>query len=125
MSAPRHILVIDDDIDTQVRLTVALQSEGFEVTCASDAVTCLAVVRRTHPDLILLDLGLPGGSGLDVLRRVRQISALMTTPVVVFTATETNAARDAAIKAGANEFLGKTATRDQVLGAIGRCLGQA
>ena len=63
----KSILVIDDDPDLALGLAVRLRAAGYDVSAAPDAITGFAKVRNEEPDLVLLDLGLPGGDGLTVL----------------------------------------------------------
>jgi two-component system, OmpR family, response regulator len=66
------ILVADDSHFQIALLTTALQEKGFEVVVAQDACQAGMVARRTAPDAIVLDINMPGGSGIEVLRRLRR-----------------------------------------------------
>jgi two-component system KDP operon response regulator KdpE len=68
------VLVIEDDVDISRLLGMQLRAGGYEAAYASDAVTAMTVARKERPDLILLDLGLPGGGGLLVLQRLRTVA---------------------------------------------------
>jgi DNA-binding response OmpR family regulator len=85
-------------------------------------VLALSLARKEKPDLILLDMGLPGGSGLTVLERLRGISGLGGIPVIVVSATDAN--KEHALSAGAEEFLQKPVDGDVLLAAIRRTLGE-
>ena len=71
MALPRHILVVDDDADVRVILTTALEMEGYAVSAAADGEDALAHVAADAPDLILLDLRMPGLSGWDVAEALK------------------------------------------------------
>ena len=68
-----RVLVIDDDQELTSMLQEFLASEGFEVDCAADAASGLAAIRERPADLLVLDVMLPGSSGFDLLRSLRQI----------------------------------------------------
>ena len=117
------ILVIEDDVDISRLLGMQLRAGGYEAAYASDAVTAMTVARRERPDLILLDLGLPGGGGLLVLQRLRAIAELAATPVVVVTARTDASGEQDARAAGAVDFLRKPVDADELTAAIERALG--
>ena len=94
----KTILVIDDDPDLAMGLAVRLRSHGYDVSAAPDAITGFARVRNDSPDLVLLDLGLPGGDGLGVLERIRTNMHSQLIPVIVLTA------RDLSFQAQAREL---------------------
>ena len=71
-STARHILVVDDDTRIRTLLSWQLEAEGYAVRCTGDGAEGLERIGRDRPDLVILDLSLPGMGGLDVLRRVRQ-----------------------------------------------------
>src|SRR5437879_8536799 len=82
----RHkILVIEDDAVARADLQARLEANGYVVARAAEAASALTVVSRVHPDLILLDLGLPAGDGYLVLERLRKIKALASIPVLIVT----------------------------------------
>jgi DNA-binding response OmpR family regulator len=94
------IAVIEDDADIRGLLERTLRNAGYETTFARDAVSALAVIRKSSPDLIVLDIGLPGGDGFVVLERLSQFDALAMIPVVVITARTQEATRRRAEDAG-------------------------
>ena len=79
----KQILVVDDDRTTVHLMVTRLRSRGFEATAAYDAMQAVMHARRTAPDAILLDLYMPGGSGLDVLRRLRAMTPTASTPILI------------------------------------------
>lgn len=82
MSAPR-ILIAEDDPFLQDVLSETLQRAGFEVTCVADGASALVRIKARRPDLLLLDLVLPGVDGFEVLRRVRADAPTRDLPVAV------------------------------------------
>ena len=81
----RRILVIEDDHDVALVISAVLETEGYQVVTARDADSAFRVAHRERPDLITLDIGMPGGGGGVVLDQLRADPATMTTPVVVIT----------------------------------------
>jgi two-component system cell cycle response regulator len=102
-----RILVIDD-IDANVRLLEAkLTADYYEVLTATDGVTGLALAAAEKPDIILLDVMMPGMDGFQVCRRLKEDAATRHIPVVLVTALDGRADRIAGLEAGADEFLTK------------------
>jgi two-component system response regulator len=107
----RMILVIDDS-PTDIELTImAFEAIGREinVSSATDGKTALAMIRNGHglPDLILLDLKMPGMDGIEVLREIRADDRLRDLPVVVVTSSSIPSDKTEALAAGASDYLEK------------------
>ncbi len=125
MIAPmRHtILVADDEAVLRALAHATLAADGHDVLEAADGDEALELARRARPDLIVLDLMMPGRSGFDVLLELRADPRLAATPVVMLTARSRAADREAAIAAGADCFLAKPfsprALREVVAGLLG------
>ena len=100
-----RVLVVDDDPPLQRMLTRTLTAEGFAVTVAADGGAALADVERLAPDVIVLDVGLPGLDGLSVCRRLRGKG--LVTPILMLTARDAVADRVAGLEAGADDYLVK------------------
>jgi two-component system KDP operon response regulator KdpE len=116
------VLIADDDRVTVQWASSVLKANGHEVTAAYDGMQAVMLAMRTPPDAIILDIGMPGGSGLTVLQRLRASTKTGTIPVVVLTAL-TDPALPAQAKAlGADEFLAKPVTADQLRSALDRLL---
>ena len=102
-----RILVVDD-IESNVRLLQAkLSAEYYEVLTASDGPTALAIAASERPDIVLLDVMMPGMDGFDVCRRLKEDPLTRHVPVVLVTALDGRADRVAGLEAGADDFLTK------------------
>jgi two-component system cell cycle response regulator len=102
-----RILVVDD-IEANVRLLEAkLSAEYYEVMSATDGVTALAMAAAEKPDIVLLDVMMPGMDGFQVCRRLKEDAATRHIPVVLITALDGRSDRIAGLEAGADEFLTK------------------
>ncbi len=100
----KRILVIDDDAFTSNVFRARLQREGYDVTLAATGEDALAALERQPPNLVLLDLLLPGMSGLELLERIRKKPETMALPVVVFTNCYRPDVEESAWKAGATNL---------------------
>lgn len=116
------ILIIEDDEDMRRGLNIRLRASEYDTAFASDAVMALSIVKKEAPDLILLDLGLPGGDGFVVLDRMRNIGLLASTPVIVVSARDPKTNEKRALDAGAEAFFHKPFDNEQLMIAIQRAL---
>jgi DNA-binding response OmpR family regulator len=110
-AADKTVLICEDDSNLRTLVRLAL-GEGYRFFEAPDGPSGLALARSMHPDLIVLDLMLPGRSGLDVLGELRSSDDLAGTPVLVISAW--SHADEAAIAAGADRFVAKPFDPDQL-----------
>ena len=101
------ILVCDNEDVLRDLVRASLGGNGYNLVEARDGDEALALARDTKPDLVLLDMMMPGRSGLDVLAELRADPELAETPVVMLTARTQAADREAAAEAGADRFLTK------------------
>ncbi len=104
MASMKTILVVDDELKITRLLRDYLQQAGFSVLTAADGPSALAVARREHPDMIVLDLGLPGLDGLDVTRALRTSSDV---PIIMLTARADESDRIVGLELGADDYLVK------------------
>ena len=101
---PERVLVVDDDRQMLKAVTNALTARGYEVLTAPTGEVALSVIAEDQPDLVLLDLGLPGIEGREVIERLRAWSEL---PVIVISVRESQEDKVAALDAGADDFVTK------------------
>lgn len=119
---PRHILVADDDPVTVGMLSGVLTGGGFKVSVALDAMQAVMLAMRTPLDAIILDIGMPGGGGFQVLERLKATAKVSAIPVIVLTAM-TDPALQARVQAlGAKEFFTKPIDPSQLRQALDRLL---
>jgi two-component system phosphate regulon response regulator PhoB len=105
--AKEHILVVDDEADIRELVRHHLEREGFVATCVATGEEVLAAARRRRPDLIVLDLLLPGVDGLDVCRRLKADAGLESIPIVMLTAKGEEADIVAGLELGADDYVTK------------------
>ncbi len=104
MTVMKRILVIDDDADIRRLVRDYLEHAGFEVLVAADGTAAGVLVASRRPDLIVLDLGLPGIDGLDVTRSLRRTSAV---PIIMLTARADESDRLVGLELGADDYVTK------------------
>lgn len=98
------VLIVEDELSFVEALTVGLQREGFVPRVAHDGSTALAMFELSRPDIVLLDLMLPGMSGIDVCRHIRRIS---DTPVIMVTARDSELDTVVGLEVGADDYVTK------------------
>jgi phosphate regulon transcriptional regulator PhoB len=103
----KQILIIEDDRTTIELIKASLEKEGFEVTAIGDGESGLAQVRRTPPDLLLLDLMLPKLPGLDVCKQIRSDDNLNRLPILMLTARGDEMDRVVGLEVGADDYVTK------------------
>jgi two-component system cell cycle response regulator DivK len=101
------ILYVEDNLDNQLLVRRVLEAEGFEVLEAADAETGLHVAEEQRPDLILVDIGLPGTDGYEVTRRLRTMTGQEHTPIVAVTAHVLRGDRERSLAAGCDGYIPK------------------
>ncbi|NLF13755.1 MAG: response regulator transcription factor, partial [Anaerolineaceae bacterium] len=114
----QRILVVDDDREI-VRLVKAyLERSGYEVLVAYDGESALHMLRRERPDLMLLDLMLPGRDGLDVTRVVRSDGSLAALPIIVLTARVEDQDKIVGLELGADDYVTKPFNPGEVVARV-------
>jgi len=101
------VLVVDDHVDTRRVMRWMLEQRGYRVAEASDGREVLSVAMSERPDLILMDLSMPGLDGFDAMRGVRGHQELRDIPAVAVTGHDTAGSRDGAESAGFDYYLSK------------------
>jgi two-component system response regulator MtrA len=99
-----HVLIVDDDSNLAEMMGIALTQAGFSITVCGDGPSALEAFARVNPDLVLLDLMLPGIDGIEVCRRIREVSG---TPIVMITAKNDDADVVTGLEMGADDYIVK------------------
>src|SRR5919109_2200920 len=118
-----RVLVVDDDRRLRDMLRRALESAGFEVDAAEDGGRALAAISARAPDLLVLDVLMPGVDGLGVARRLRERGD--STPILMLTARDGVPDRVAGLDAGADDYLVKPFSIDELLARVRALLRRA
>ncbi len=109
------VLVVDDEPPILRTLAVNLQARGYEVQLAKSGHEALALAARRHPDVVVLDLGLPDMDGVEVIHGLRGWTAV---PIIVLSARTAEAQKVAALDAGANDYVSKPFGMDELMARI-------
>lgn len=120
-----RLLVAEDEPHIRRILTTLLEASGFHVTVVEDGPAALEELRTPrHFDLVIMDLLMPGLTGLEVLERLRQLSHRRETPVVILTAKGQDVDRDRAFALGASDFMTKPFSPKKLLNRVDQLLAQ-
>ena len=111
----QRILVVDDDTDIRALLRELLERRGFSVAEAADGRQALQELYGGRPDLVLLDVGMPGMDGWTTLERIRELSDV---PVVMLTARSAELEKTRGLRAGADDYVTKPFGRQELLARI-------
>ena len=124
MNPARLVLLVDDDKDLLTALSGGLRQRGYEVAVALDAVAAMSIAVRLKPDVVVLDVGLPGGEGSVVMKRMHALPQLAGVPVIMISGRDPQQYRDEALAAGASAYLSKPIDVDDLVLAIRVALGE-
>jgi CheY-like chemotaxis protein len=116
------ILIADDSRFQREVLASFLKPKGFETVYAVDALQAWMAALRSAPELILLDIQMPGGTGIEVLKRLRMSSKTQHIPVIVVSSEENPQTEAMARNLGAADFLHKPVAEEQLCAAVDRAL---
>jgi len=111
----QRILVIDDDKDIAEILGIVLRGEGFEPTFCADGALAIDAFRRDKPDLVLLDLMLPGRDGIDICRAIREESGV---PIVMLTARSDSQDVVTGLESGADDYIVKPIKNKELIARV-------
>src|SRR5450631_2322831 len=115
MNAPDHVLVVDDDLDIRGLLRDYLEKNGYRVTAVGDGKGMWAAFDDARPDLVVLDVMLPGDDGLTLCRDVRARSQI---PIIMLTARGEETDRIVGLEMGADDYLAKPFSPRELLARI-------
>ena len=114
----KKILIIEDDKKIALALAVRLRAAGYDVIAAPDAVLGMSMALKHRPDLIVLDLLIPGGNGFQVAGWLQDLEAMIGVPYIFITASKQPGLRERARRLGAVGFFEKPYDAEQLLATI-------
>jgi twitching motility two-component system response regulator PilG len=112
------ILIVDDDVSITELMKLLLQMEGHEPTTVNDSLQAIEIARSVKPDLITLDLMMPGLTGFEVCDLLHKDPDFSNTPIVIISAKDDPESKEKARQVGANEYITKPFGTDAFLDAI-------
>lgn len=121
----KKILVVEDDANTSLFVDYTLQQEGYQVVVAKDGLEGLKKAEDEHPDLIILDVMLPGLDGYEVCSRLRLNTETTNLPILMFSAKARQDDKDAGLRFGADDYLVKPADPSEIRAKVAALLGNA
>ena len=119
----KKVLLIDDDPVLSRLFSVRLRGAGYDVAVACDGVQSISAVRRERPDVILLDIGLPGGDGYTVLKRLKAIVHVSAVPIIVVSGRAVETDGERMLAAGADDYFQKPVDLDRLAARMRELLG--
>jgi two-component system KDP operon response regulator KdpE len=117
-----RVLVVDDEPQIRRALAINLRARGYDVELAEDGRAALDLAARSHPDVVVLDLGLPELDGVDVIRGLRGWSRV---PIIVLSVRDAEGDKVAALDAGADDYVTKPFGMDELLARLRAALRRA
>lgn len=119
----KKVVLIEDERNIIEAISFILSRDGWEVKTHSNGHDAMETLRARQPDLVILDVMLPGKSGFDILQEIRDDAALGATPVLMLTARGQERDREMAERAGASMFMTKPFSNTEVLEAVRALVG--
>lgn len=123
MTPRRKILLVEDDPDISRGLAIRLKAKGYDVVAAPDATVAMTMALREQPDLVIMDIGLPGGDGHMVMDRLTRNTRTAATPVIFLSARAQQSDIQRALDQGAAGYLTKPYRSEELLSMIETVLG--
>jgi phosphate regulon transcriptional regulator PhoB len=114
----KKVLIVEDESDLVKLLKYNLEKEGFKVGYATDGALALAEARRDPPDVVILDLMLPGLDGLEVCRQLRRNDRFARTPILILSARSEEADRVVGLELGADDYVTKPFSTREVIARV-------
>lgn len=119
-----RVLIADDDSDIRELVTFKLMQAGYEVQALEDGASAWDAIVAEPPQLAVLDVMMPGLSGLDVLRKIREDDRTRETPVILLTARSRDSDVDTGFASGADDYVIKPFSPRELLHRVGTVLGR-
>ncbi len=121
--ASKRILYVEDNFQNKRLVRKILSARGYEVLEADDGLTAVELASRERPDLILMDISLPGIDGVEATRRIKTYPETAGIPIVALTANAMRGDRERFLAAGCDDYLPKPISTVELIGMIGKFLG--
>ena len=121
-AAPLKVLIVEDFEDTRFLMRLELEKRGFRVFEATDGEQGVALAAQEHPDIVLMDIGLPNIDGIEATRLIRNDSSMRDVLIVALTAHHETEYRAQALAAGCDAYLTKPIDFDWLIDLLGRLL---
>ncbi len=125
VAAKPRVLVVDDDLFVRLPLEAVLADGGFEPDSAADGHECMEKLERNLPDLIILDVTMPGPDGFEVCKTIKNASHYADIPVILLSARDSSADRARGLDSGASDFLSKPYLPAELLNCVRQLLAKA
>ncbi|NIJ10851.1 DNA-binding response OmpR family regulator [Saccharomonospora amisosensis] len=119
------ILVVDDDADIRDLVAFKLEMSGYDVNTVGDGPAALSAIADNQPDLVVLDVMMPGMSGYDVCRQLREEPATRHLPIIMLTARAQDRDVDTGFSSGADDYVVKPFNPQELLRRVSALLGRA
>ncbi len=113
-----RVVLIEDEANIAEAIRFLLSREGWQVDVHVDGSSALSVIKAAEPDLVILDLMLPGKSGMEIIREIREVEEFSHLPVLMLTARGQLKDREMAERAGVTRFMTKPFSNTEVLTAV-------
>lgn len=114
----KHVVLVEDEINIAEAIRFVLSNDGWRVETLANGSTAVEVIRKAMPDLVLLDVMLPGRTGFEILQDLRADPAFANLPVMMLTARGQSRDREMAERAGVSKFMTKPFSNSEMLEAV-------
>jgi CheY-like chemotaxis protein len=122
---PPTLLVVDDDALQRQIVEQIFAAENYQLVFANNGIEALSILRKLHPDLILMDVMMPEMDGLDATRRLKAMTQFAAVPVIMITGQSEGKVVVDSLKAGASDFVVKPFNKATLIDKVARALGAA
>lgn len=114
----KHVVLVEDEINIAEAIRFLLSQEGWRVETLANGAAAVDVIRKVMPDLVMLDVMLPGKSGFEILHELRADTAFDNMPILMLTARGQSRDREMAERAGVSKFMTKPFSNADMLNAV-------
>lgn len=114
----KHVVLVEDELNIAEAIRFLLSNDGWRVQTIANGGSAVEVIRNTMPDLVMLDVNLPGKSGFEILEELRADPVFADLPILMLTARGQSRDREMAEKAGVSRFMTKPFSNSEMLDAV-------